>query len=185
MNLELCKIAVPPGDHQQSGTLEKMTMLAHEVRKMAISNIIGNLAGHAGITYWIKHDLEGIAAGGVDGYIGDFLVTGFLFPAILAVIFIFMYRSKSAKGEVDRREIPVRHSKWLPVNAWMAGLVIGLAGFVSAILPLGAFLVTVGPSPLSPLVVSLTKGVWAAIAAGIIVPVAIHHGVRTGTAEPG
>ena len=59
---------------------------------------------------------------------------------------------------------------------------IGLIGLVTAALPLGVFLALAGPAPLSPLAVSLSKGIWAAIAAGIIVPVAIYHGVRTAPA---
>lgn len=157
-------------------------MLQQEVKKNTITNIVGNLAGHAGITYWIKHDLSGIDAGGTEGYIGDFLVTGFLFPAILAAIFIFMYRSKMHKGEFELQELPATTpGNWLPDNAWWASAVIGLIGLVCAAVPLGIYLALAGMGPLSPLAVSLSKGIWAAIAAGIIVPVSIYHGVRTAT----
>ena len=157
-------------------------MLQQEVRKMVLNNAIGNLVGHAGITYWVKHKLSGIDAWGTQGYIADFLFTGFLFCGIIAVIFVFMYRSKTAKGEFEPQEISaIPAGRGLPENAWQAAAVIGLIGLVSVLVPLGIFLGLVGPVPLSPLAVSLSKGIWAAIAAAIITPVAIYHGVRTAT----
>lgn len=157
-------------------------MLQKEVRKMTINNVIGNFLGHAGITYWIKRSLSGIESGGVQGYIGDFVVTGFLFPSILAVIFLLMYRRKMARGEFDVSEVPNRRpGNRLPDNAWLAALVIGLLGLASAALPLGLFLALAGPQPLSPMAVSMSKGIWAAIVAGIIVPVAMYHGAGTAT----
>ena len=159
-------------------------MLASEVRKMTINNVIGNFAGHAGITYWIKRDLPGIQAGGAEGYIADFLVTGFLFCGILAAIFIFMYRKKAAAGEFTPEEVKLsRVHDWLPVKPWPASVAIGLAGLVSAALPLCAYLLVVGQSPLSPAAVSLTKGVWAALVAALIVPVSIYHGAAAGLAK--
>lgn len=155
-------------------------MLSQEVRKMIINNVIGNFVGHAGITYWVKYKLEGIEAGGATGYIGDFLVTGFMFCGILAAIFIFMYRSKARKGQFQTSEIPsgARESR-LPVNPWTASLVIGGLGLICAALPLAVFLGVAGLVPLSPLAVSLSKGIWAAIAAAFVVRAAIYHGVRT------
>ncbi|NIB38126.1 hypothetical protein HBA55_00935 [Pseudomaricurvus alkylphenolicus] len=157
-------------------------MLKQDVKKMTINNVIGNLAGHAGITYWIKHDGGDISAWGDQGYIADFLVTGFLFCGIVAAIFVFMYRGKVSRGEFDLHEVPSeRWGSWLPANAWMAVLVIGLLGLVSAGLPLVGYLLAAGVQPLSPLAVALSKGIWAAMVSAIIVPVAIYHGASIAT----
>lgn len=153
-------------------------MLDKEVRKQTINNVIGNLAGHAGITYWVKHELSGISAMGAEGYIADFLVTGFLFSAIISSIFIFMFRSKARKGEFLLSEVPAaKIPQRLPSNPWSASAVIGLIGLISVALPLGLFVAISGTPALSPEAVSLAKGIWAAIAAAIVVPVAIYHGI--------
>lgn len=159
-------------------------MLEQEVRSMTINNVVGNFVGHAGITYWIKHKLEGIQAWGVEGYIADFITTGFLFCAIIAAIFIFWFRKRMAMGEFDASTLQANPSLIrLPANAWLATLTIGLLGLVSVAVPLAAYLAIVGSQPLTPAAVSLTKGIWAALAAAVIVPMAIYHGVNTAALE--
>ena len=151
-------------------------MLKNEVRKQTINNVVGNFIGHAGITYWVKYEVPWIHARGTDGYFVDFLVTGFLFSAILAAIFIFLYRAKLARGEIDGHAANLLWINARMTNSpWSAVLIIGLLGLISVAVLLGVSLLTVGPLSLSPLAVALAKGIWAAAAAGIIVPIAIYY----------
>lgn len=153
-------------------------MLNKEVRKQSINNVIGNFVGTAGIAYWIKHELTEISAQGRDGYVADFLVTGFLLPAILGAIFMLWFRRRAARGEFDGNVIPSGFRlSWLPQSPWLAACTIALLGLAFAALPLGIYLLVAGSQSLTPVIFALVKGIWAAIAIGLVVPMAIYHGV--------
>jgi len=153
-------------------------MLNKEVRKQSINNVIGNFLGTAGIAYWLKHELTKISAQGKEGYIVDFLVTGFLLPAIFGVIFMFWFRRRAARGEFDGNVIPSGFRlTWLPQRLWLAACAIALLGLAFAALPLGIYLLMTASQSLTPTAFALVKGVWAAIAIGLVVPMAIYHGV--------
>jgi hypothetical protein len=153
-------------------------MLNKEVRKQSINNVIGNFVGTAGIAFWLKHELVEISAQGKEGYIIDFLVTGFLLPAILGVIFMLWFRRRAARGEFDGSVIPSGFRlSWLPRGPWLAACTIAFLGLAFAALPLGIYLLLTGSQSLIPATFALVKGVWAAIAIGLVVPMAIYHGV--------
>jgi hypothetical protein len=153
-------------------------MLNKEVRKQSRNAVIGNFVGNAGSAYWLKYELTGVAALGLEGYIGDFLGLGFFLPAILGVIFLFWFRRRTARGEFERDVIPARFRlSWLSHGPWRAIGTLGLLGLVFAALPLGIYLLVAGMQPLTPLSFALVKGVWAAMATAIVIPVAIYHGV--------
>ncbi len=154
-----------------------MQDLAKETRKMTISNVIGNFLGHGGITYWIKHELDGVAPLGFSGYIADLMLNGFLFPAILTLIIALIVRKRVSNGAYGI-EIPCAITLFnrLPGNIWHASFLIGLIGLASIVIPLSAFFAISGLQPLSPEAVSLAKGVWAGVAAGVITPIAVLYG---------
>ncbi|MEM1110971.1 MAG: hypothetical protein AAGI11_03595 [Pseudomonadota bacterium] len=145
------------------------------LKKMVINNVVGNVLGHAGITYWVKHEIEAIPAGGVQGWVADFLTTGFMFPAILFVIMFFVFRSANTKNNLVIEELDESALlDKLPDNGWTACLWVGLAGMVTVALPLAVFLSFSGLQPLSPLSVSLLKGSWAGVIAAISVYAAYY-----------
>ncbi|BFM17966.1 hypothetical protein R50073_41490 [Maricurvus nonylphenolicus] len=153
-------------------------MLNKEVITQTRNATIGNLVGNAGITYWIKNELPGIPSEGQQGYIADFLFTGFMLPAILAIIFLFWFRRRAVRGEFVDDVIPNRFSlSWLPQGPWSAIGIIGCLGLVVVALPLGIYLLVAGAGPLSPLAFSMVKGFGCAIATVIFVPIAVYHGV--------
>ncbi len=156
-------------------------MLNKEVKTQTRNATIGNLVGNAGSAYWLKHELTGVSAEGQQGYISDFLFTGFLLPAILGVIFLFWFRRRATRGEFAEDVIPNRFKlSCLPEGPWLAIGTIAFLGLVFAALPLGIYLLVVGFDPLTPAAFALAKGIWAAIASVIVVPVAIYHGMVIG-----
>lgn len=159
-------------------------MYEKEVRNQTINAAVGNFAGMAGFTYWAKRDLGQINAFGLDGYVADFLVTSFLFCAIVSAIFVALFRRKIVSGLSTRAASQLIATKaWLPGRVFPSAMIFGAAGLIISGLPLCIFLATAGAPPLSVLTVALIKGFWATLASTIVVPIASSHGANIGSAS--
>ncbi|MEM1436942.1 MAG: hypothetical protein AAGG11_23040 [Pseudomonadota bacterium] len=154
-----------------------MTILTDEITRQTRNAVIGNILGHAGITYWVKQDLTAISPYGAEGYYADFLVTGFLFCSILACIYVFLFRSRTRQSGFA--DASLERPRWVPANPWMPILIAGLAGLASVLLPLLIFVVIAGAQALSPMAVAVSKGLWAGASAAIVVPLSIRYGVAS------
>ena len=142
-------------------------------------NIVINFILNGAISYALFHSLTEISASGEHGYSMDLLITGFLLPAILGGIFIGMFRAKYRKKEILPTGREGQAFSWLlPYNPWLAALWIGILATAIAVPWLLGVLALLNIETFSPISYAITKAIWAAALAGLIVPIAIGQGLR-------
>lgn len=153
--------------------------LAEHIRAEAIKNFFINVIINAGIAYALLGDQEQLTAWGEHGYGPDALLTAALLTGILSGIFIPMYRAKLRRGEWP--QIDNFMGKFLPYSAWLCAPLLGLIAVLTAAPLLVLLLKALGLAQLSGLHYAVIKGLWAGALSAIVVPVAIHQGLRPGT----
>jgi hypothetical protein len=150
------------------------------IRKETRMNIVINLVLNMAIAYATLRGLTELSRWGEKGYGTDLVITGFILSTILGGIFIAMPRRKRRQKILVPEGDEGQSLAWLiPYNPWLAAPWLGILGAVVAAPLLLGLLALFNVSTLSPLIYSIIKGVWAAALAGIIVPVAIHQGLRS------
>lgn len=161
-------------------TQDAVTSLKLHIRHESRKNFIINFFLNAGIAYGTLHSLSEVSAWGEHGYGKDLLLTGFLLSAILTGIFIAIYRRKRDSDEFNTAGREGQALAWLlPFNPWLAALVFGVLGVILAVPPLLGLLALLEVNIMSPVQYALIKGVWAGLLAWLIIPLAIHQGLRT------
>lgn len=149
------------------------------IRKETIMNFIINLVLNAGIAYALLGKQAVLNPWGEHGYVMDLLITGFLLSTILGGIFIVMSRRKRDSGDLKPAGHEGQSLSWLlPYNPWLAAPVLGILGAVVAVPLLLGFFFLLEVTSLSPIEYAAIKGIWAALLASVMVPIAILQGLR-------
>jgi hypothetical protein len=156
-----------------------VTDVSEHIHQETNKGIVINLVINGAIAYATMHDLTQMSTWGGRGYGYDLITTGFFLCAILAGIFIPLYRSKCTKNEIIPGAKERQALAWLlPYNPWLTVLLIALAGGALAAVILLVLLDALHVELLSPLAYAGIKAVWAAVLAGIVIPIAIRQGLR-------
>jgi hypothetical protein len=158
------------------------TQFGAQVRHEAVTNGITNCFFNGVIAWFLVRTKEMIPVWGGQGLLVDFFATGLILLFIVTLIVVPLSRRKVRQGKL----VPLP----LPFNAYgqlirflarrhlsLSALMLGLIGAALFVPPTAAAMALLQIDSLSPMTFALTKGVWAGLVAGCMVPPMIHLAV--------
>ncbi len=155
---------------------------ATHIRREACTNGITNCVFNGVIAWYLVRTKDAIPVWGGHGLLVDFFATGLILLFIVTLIVVPLTRRKLKQGELLPDTLPESaYSRFLLFlgqrHLALASLMLGLVGASLFVPPTAVIFAVLQVDLLSPQVFAATKGVWAGLIAGAMVPVMIRVGV--------
>lgn len=138
-----------------------------------VAPVLFNLVLNGGIAWALFHSFQVVPLWGESSIAGDTLGTAFMLPFMTALIVSRLVRGQVSSGRVppvSRRPSSGFMSRLVACPPWRRGAILGLAGVVSAALPVVGFLALAGPRQLDLHAFLWFKAGFAALLAGVVTP---------------
>ncbi|MBB3046850.1 hypothetical protein FHR99_001086 [Litorivivens lipolytica] len=158
------------------------TQFAAQVRHEAVTNGITNCFFNGVIAWLLVRAKEAIPVWGGHGLLVDFFATGLILLFIVTLIVVPLSRRKVRQGKLE--PVALSDNSYGQLIRFLArrhlalsALLLGLLGAALFVPPTAAVFALMHIENLSPLQFALTKGVWAGLVAGCMVPPMVHMAV--------
>lgn len=158
------------------------TQFAAQVRHEAITNGITNCLFNGVIAWFLVRAKEAMPVWGGHGLLVDFFATGLILLFIVTLIVVPLSRRKERQGKLLPEALPANSYGQLirflaRRHLALSALLIGLLGAALFVPPTAAVFALLQIDSLSPMQFAITKGVWAGLIAGCMVPPMVHLAV--------
>ncbi len=152
--------------------------LTRQIHREMARNFWVNFLVNGGLVWLTMRGRNMVPPWGMQGYVCEVTLTGFLLPIILGGIFIAKYRSKRGNEHPVLERAEFKRLTYMPSSPWLAALGFGVAGVMVGVPILLVPISLAGFPEFSVSAYALIKGIWAAALAVVVVALAICIGLR-------